>query len=185
MPFQRVTSIVCGLILISLANSPGLADDPVIERFGAWTVTIQPGVRGSGLTDRGSPTGLLPPIRLISQTNGVSEEAVVPPAPADKTASPFPNTLALVQNYSEVYNSIPFSRAEYEAMPSYRHDATMEFLFGQMRPTVIQRGTMVIRTRTGAMPYGHGYSYPYSPYGFNSFYFPFYNMGIYRPYSLW
>ena len=39
--------------------------------------------------------------------------------------------------YIQAYNSIPFSRSEYEANPSYRHDAALELMFGQMRPTSI------------------------------------------------
>ncbi|MCG6156718.1 hypothetical protein [Rubinisphaera margarita] len=41
--------------------------------------------------------------------------------------------------YQAVYDSIPFSRAEYLANPSYRHEATMEMLFGELRPTVIHK----------------------------------------------
>ena len=44
-------------------------------------------------------------------------------------------------SYAEIYNSIPFSRAEYDANPSYRHDATLELMFGKMRPTIIQRSS--------------------------------------------
>ena len=40
-------------------------------------------------------------------------------------------------SYSEVYNSIPFRRSEYLANPSYRHDATIELMLGQIRPTTI------------------------------------------------
>ena len=39
-------------------------------------------------------------------------------------------------NYRRIYHSIPFIRSEYEANPSYRHEATMEILFGQLRPQV-------------------------------------------------
>ena len=65
----------------------------------------------------------------------------------------------LSQRYSEVYRSIPFNRSEYNANPSYIHDATMEFLFGQMRPTVIHRNTTTVNHHhTG---YGfNGYAYP-------------------------
>lgn len=60
----------------------------------------------------------------------------------------------LSQMYSEVYRSIPFNRAEYDANPSYIHDSTMEFLFGQMRPTVIHRNT------TNVYNHHSGYLYP-------------------------
>lgn len=65
------------------------------------------------------------------------------------------------QMYSEIYKSIPFNRAEYNANPSYIHDATMEFLFGQMRPTVIHRGTTTVNHNYPDYGYGYyGYAYP-------------------------
>jgi hypothetical protein len=75
-------------------------------------------------------------------------------------------------HYRDVYNSIPFIRAEYRANPSYRHDATMEFLFNQMRPTVIQRGTTnVYQYDHDAYGWGglggyYPYDPPYYPYGY-------------------
>jgi hypothetical protein len=197
---QCSSTLLCNLVLgFSAGMSVGHAEEPLVQRFGVWTVTIQPGLRGSGATVQGLLTGRTH-IRLASHAETDSApNSLVPPAPVgpetstgvtsasasseEKPASPSVNPLTLVQKYSQVYNSIPFSRAEYEAYPSYRHDATMEFLFGQMRSTVIQRGTTVMRGGYSAMPYG--YSYPYSPYGFNYYYYPFYNMGFYRPYYLW
>jgi hypothetical protein len=45
------------------------------------------------------------------------------------------------RTYEDMYNSIPYRESEYVANPSYRHDAAMELLFGQMRPTqVIRQG---------------------------------------------
>jgi hypothetical protein len=35
--------------------------------------------------------------------------------------------------YRRIYNSVPFSRAEYKANPNYRHDSTMEILTGNAR----------------------------------------------------
>jgi hypothetical protein len=42
-------------------------------------------------------------------------------------------------SYVDAYFSIPFFRSEYNANPSYRHEAAMELLFGQLRPTVIHK----------------------------------------------
>lgn len=68
------------------------------------------------------------------------------------------------QMYWEIYKSIPFIRAEYNANPSYIHDATMEFLFGQMRPTVIHRGTTNVNHNYPDYGYGFGgYTYPAAP----------------------
>lgn len=80
----------------------------------------------------------------------------------------------LSQMYSEIYKSIPFIRAEYDANPSYINDNTVEFLFGKMRPTVIQRTTNINQNYGGGyggygapwayggpgFGFGGGYSYP-------------------------
>lgn len=47
----------------------------------------------------------------------------------------------LARNYWTVYRSIPFSRAEYDANPSYRHQATMELLLGELRPVIAAPST--------------------------------------------
>ena len=64
----------------------------------------------------------------------------------------------------------------------------MEFLFGRMRTTIVQRGP-IVRQSAPAMP--TYYPPAYSPYGFNSYYYPFYNgysgygYGYLQPASLW
>lgn len=39
--------------------------------------------------------------------------------------------------YEEVYRSIPYQKAEYLANPGYRHEATLEVMFGQLRPKTV------------------------------------------------
>ena len=73
----------------------------------------------------------------------------------------------MAQMYSEIYKSIPFIRAEYNANPSYIHDSTMEILFGQMRPTVIHRGTTNVNHNYP--DYGYG---GFGGYGFNGYAYP-------------
>ena len=90
------------------------------------------------------------------------DETVIRPRVSDVDATP-PAAPAQTAQYRDIYFSIPFNRAEYNANPSYRHDATMEFLFNQMRPTVIQRGT------TNVYQYdmnGGYYDPPYYPYSY-------------------
>lgn len=71
--------------------------------------------------------------------------------------------------YARIYKSIPFNRTEYSANPSYRHDATMEILFGKMRETTIVRHVNPQpRSRATQTPsYWHRYyyssDYRYSP----------------------
>ncbi len=99
-----------------------------------------------------------------------SEPATATSSPADLTSRS--------QLYRTVYNSIPFSRAEYEANPSYRHDATMEFLFGQMRPTVIHRQQRTrIDVNMPSLPnYGGGLEF--NRYGIHNRWSPY----MYPPY---
>lgn len=41
------------------------------------------------------------------------------------------------RSYREIYESIPFSRAEFDANPAYRHQATMEIMLGQLHPVIV------------------------------------------------
>ncbi|WP_139228550.1 hypothetical protein [Planctomicrobium piriforme] len=101
---------------------------------------------------------LVPPPPTFDTPDEVTAAPLVPPAPAPAPELPLSQlesqqvdenwTIAITpankkapnpKSYESVYHSIPYRRAEYLANPSYRHDATMEFLFGQLRPTVINR----------------------------------------------
>jgi hypothetical protein len=62
--------------------------------------------------------------------------------------------------YAAIYRSIPFSRAEYDAYPSYRHDATMELLTGNPRPP---------RCCPPAPPIGPYPGAGYAPFGYGPF----------------
>lgn len=67
-------------------------------------------------------------------------------------------------DYSKIYESIPFNRAEWLANPSYRHDSAMEILTGNKRHlTVVRHGSperVVAPARPAApqvvVPYGYG-----------------------------
>ena len=91
-----------------------------------------------------------PPAYAISTPEG---HAVVPPAPAAAVAGDCPNCPSPVdpRRYREIYESIPFSRAEYEANPSWRHEATMELLFGRLRPTTVHKHMAPGRPRSAAL----------------------------------
>jgi hypothetical protein len=58
---------------------------------------------------------------------------------ADFAIEPMPGTDTKASDYQRIYASVPFSRAEYLANPSYRHDTTMELLTGNQRQVVIHR----------------------------------------------
>jgi len=70
-------------------------------------------------------------------------------------------TLVPRMTYAEAYAQIPFSRSEYEANPSYRHDAALELMMGAMRPTYIARQTIPYFSRYPDM---FRYRFPVFPY---------------------
>ncbi len=86
----------------------------------------------------------------LSPAPGVNSVPVTDARPS--LASPSVDPVARVRQYREIYNSIPFSRAEFNANQSYRHEATMEILFGQMRSTVISRQRTSINVQSPAQP---------------------------------
>ncbi len=162
-----------GLLALALSSNiqPAAADQPVVQQFGDWKVTIQAGSKYPST----SPVVPPPPAPGIdANTTATGDPAASPAAiPGGRSVNP----AALAQLYPQVYNAIPFSRPEYEANPSYRHDAAMEFLFGQMRQTVMQRGTSVVNVNQTPNMVGGGNNNfipnAYSRYGFNSYYYPF------------
>lgn len=180
-------------VLLFSEKSPNIRAEEYT--FGDWTVTVEAKVS--------RPVAARPQsaIRLVSQASSLQDLlAIVPDQTADvgltdvatagtdtsaadgaPAACPQGSPADLVRLYRQVYNSIPFSRAEYDASPSYRHDATMEFLFGQMRPTVIQRGTTKVDVN---LPSADFVPPPYNRYGMNSFFYPFYTGGT-RVYRGW
>ena len=94
---------------------------------------------------------LAPPAPEDTELVAVQVEAAdpFPASPGDESTSnafgieinPAIDSSASVdgRTYEDVYRSIPYNYTEYLANPGYRHDATMEILFGEMRPTTIVR----------------------------------------------
>ena len=66
--------------------------------------------------------------------------------------------------YAWIYSCIPFLRSEYIANPSYRHEATMEMLFGKQRPTVVHKHPGQPRPHETQFPYENDLIRPYSYY---------------------
>ncbi len=177
---------------------------PVVYRFDDWTMVVQPAQRPEGPMADAPALVIEPRVSNTSRIELTSHQTVPPPpqpagddvkvdAPIDAVLispgnthdvapAPCPTTpadgIARAQSYQAIYDSIPFSRAEYEANPSYRHDATMEFLFGQMRPTVIHRQQ---RTRVDinmpSLPYS-GAGLQFNRYGLYNRWSPY----MYPPY---
>ena len=168
--FAKWDRALAGAVLVAGMGGAALGE-PTVTEFdsdgGKWSVVIgsQP-VAETGVVITPAiaqnqpqdpfPTGEQPP-----------EIAPATPAPAEEPPQISEGTdpLALAARYAAVYNSIPYSRALYEASPLYRHDATMELLLGELRPTVIHRHEAAPAGPEQISPYPAPYPSPYlSPY---------------------
>jgi hypothetical protein len=85
--------------------------------------------------------------------------------------------------YEDVYASVPYRRAEYLANPGYRHEATMEIMFGELRPkTVVSHYQPRVVPRplySVYKPYRYSqteinYLHGAAPYSFGQFVTPYY-----------
>lgn len=139
----------------------------VPDGAGTWVMTIEP--KAAAATEGSSvllaayeePAGAAVPDPVEPAAPPADQPAPVETAPANPSAStPLPTVVPAPAvdpaAYWCVYRTIPFLRTEYLANPSYRHEATMEFLFGQLRPTVIHRnqaaGPVVPPVRPAVVP---------------------------------
>ena len=129
---------------------------------------------------------VITPARQVEAADPFDGEPPAPPAP--ETAPPEngqaeelpsdPKELAAL--YESVYQSIPYSRSEWEANPGYRHDATMELLTGNPRPPFVSAqaaapyAPFALSGAYGPVGYGYGLgAYPYGgaiPYGHSGYY---------------
>jgi hypothetical protein len=95
--------------------------------------------------------------------NGPQLAPTVAPAPATysdpatRSVDLVPGILPRTMSYDEAYAAVPFSRTEYEANPTYRHQAALELMFHTLRPV-----TTVQNFSPRAFRYPDSYQIPYS-----------------------
>ena len=75
--------------------------------------------------------------RAASETKAAAVKAKAAAAHAQSSSAKRAAGIKDSRSYREIYNSIPFSRAEYDANPGYRHQATMEIMLGQLHPIIV------------------------------------------------
>ena len=106
---RRITLAVATTALV--IYSSGIVRSDETRATGIWTMDITPAANRHA-----APASVL---------------VADPPAAAAPNVDP--------AEYQRIYNSIPFSRAEYRVNPGYRHDSTMEILTGNARhQTIVQ-----------------------------------------------
>ncbi|QDT31259.1 hypothetical protein Mal48_04920 [Thalassoglobus polymorphus] len=142
--FFRLSQSVAALCLLALATQPSnlhAQENSVVPP--APTPTIAP----KTVTPEQPP---LPPRVVKAMKPQLPENPVAQPQKGQKpldgakwaiqiTPSNAKKVNVNEKSYEAVYNSIPYRRSEYLANPSYRHDTTVEIMFGQMRNTVVHR----------------------------------------------
>ena len=173
--FLIFSTYSCAMFALQMATPQFLrADDNAQSKQSAVTLKIRPAnfdpademayARQRGDLDEGMVAngGIWnkPPANSLAAVSG----ATATPALAAGSAAPVSAASGiplLRMTYAEAYAQIPFSRTEYEANPSYRHDAAMELMFGMMRPTVTNRQTIPYFSR---YPDLFRYRFPVFPY---------------------
>ena len=166
------------LLALSLAAGPASAESRIEEvpqaDGGVRKVAITPG-----------------PIQYASVEGVAITPAVAHAAPAQAEAPAAADeadgaaATRSGRSYREVYNSIPYHYTDWLANPGYRHDATMEILLGQLRPTVIHSHQSARHAESA--PDHHPWFSPATPYSFQpGLLYPFGYYDFSRgPYSLY
>ncbi len=153
---------------------------PEIKGELTWVSTAkQPAIA----EDVKKPIASVPDVKAKSESETESKTETADDKTADLEPSITPATIVTHEqlaslpshvnphNYRRIYNAIPFVRSEYEANPSYRHEATMEILFGQLRPQVnVKRPTTLSHVSRAATP---------APLNYLPQFRRFYNTGYY------
>ena len=146
------------------ADKNGVIIDPT------WTILIRPAKRApqTPAPENESASDITP---AVNEEDAPAPESVANPAQASRDAKPigpelppqlvpqFSTTLPAGpprMTYAEAYAAVPFSRAEYEGNPVYRHQAALELMFGVQRPT-----TLVQNYTPRAFRYPDSYQIPY------------------------
>ncbi|MEX0701835.1 MAG: hypothetical protein WD069_07040 [Planctomycetales bacterium] len=146
------------------ADGEPAATGKTASHLGEWTLMIVPAGRMAhrefAARDAIAAEGSL----IIPAPSSDPAAPILPGAAASDEAAadalPSPALAVRYRTYREAYRAVPFSRAEYLANPSYRHDAAMELLFGQMRPTVIHRHVSQPRPAPTVAAFSPYYYYP-------------------------
>ncbi|MCA9039666.1 MAG: hypothetical protein KDA65_04890 [Planctomycetaceae bacterium] len=123
------------LALATLALGFSLINITVASEGEGWKIEITPRFT----LDRNTKQ-TLHPVRQTAHFRVAQAETLTVPEPESELASTtqmpqinpaYTMTEIPVPNYNQIYKSIPYSRAQYLANPSYRHDATMSIILGQ------------------------------------------------------
>jgi hypothetical protein len=168
-----VSTVLVFCLCVSLARSAGPDKSP-------WNLRIVPATKAR----LAAPAPPAPMVDEMSAQEAGKGAPHVPPQPSPPAMGPKhelpPNSGYNRSAYYDAWRTVPFSRAEYAANPSYRSEATLGLLFNQM-PVM-----SIIKQSGQANVPEYGYITPYrynrqsgSAMSYNFFY-P--KPGVYRNY---
>ncbi len=149
------------------------------EEESDWKIKITPRIVAKLDTAQEGADVVLPPV-----PKPTAKEVTMPEIyPADRSPLPDKDCCPQLTTYKQIYDSIPFSRAEYVANPSYRHETTLSLMLGE---PVITNGpkTVPVRNRPAVqyLPWSRRtFGYPGTSYLFPN-YFRSYHGPIQYPY---
>lgn len=164
-----IATILCGLAAVaSQAAEPKLLKVPADKD---WKIEIIP---GPAIGPSPAPKA----VQATRQAQAAKADELLeklPPLPAPEVAAGIvaaeakPALPAGINpaSYTEVYNSIPFRRSEYLANPSYRHDATIELMLGQIRQKTVTN--VIVGSATCCSPQTAMFDKWFAPWGTNAF----------------
>jgi hypothetical protein len=143
MTFHKASAIgrivtVClmsGMTLTAAADAADRSTAPVVYGTDAAT--------GIVITPRSTPAVQLQ-VAVQEESSNETEQAEGAAQEGMPIIKPHPKHTS---EYRRILRSIPFSRVEFNANPSYRHDAAMEILTGNARPQKV-----VVRESAPAAP---------------------------------
>lgn len=172
-PIRRFTLATAVIALVLYASgtvrsdepAPVLAIIPPAQEAPASPVPVIPAAAVAA-TSEDVVMEIIPAQKLtVEQAAGSAPIMIADPANGVPAAVTFSR-----EEYQRVYNSIPFSRAEYKANPNYRHDTAMEILTGNPRTQTIVNHQHIDRKPVKRLPPPSRPSRPLTPFSGYSYF---------------
>lgn len=181
-PIRRFTLATAVIALVLYASgtvrsdepAPVLAIIPPAQETPASPVPVIPATTVAA-TSEDVVMEIIPAQKLtVEQAEGSAPIVIANPA------NGVPAATFSREEYQRVYNSIPFSRAEYKANPNYRHDTAMEILTGNPRTQTIVNHQHIDRKPVKRLPPPSRPSRPLTPFSGYSYFLGYPWMNFWR-----
>ncbi len=183
-PIRRFTLATAVIALVLYASGTVRSDEPApvlvvippAQETPATPVPVIPVASAESTTTSDVVMEIIPAQKLtVEKAAGAAPIVIADPADGVPAAVTFSR-----EEYQRVYNSIPFSRAEYKANPNYRHDTAMEILTGNPRTQTIVNHQHIDRKPVKRVPPPSRPSRPLTPFSGYSYFLGYPWMNFWR-----